>query len=499
MIPIIDYEFGFPFFLISALLGGVFLVFILIMFSDTYEDKYPKATKIILTLLISLILLFVFIGIWTGSERNQYKICVTRSDKHEVKYYGDFLKRFPNTLHKNEIISLAFKRAKDLNTLKDYKDFLCINGVDTLYTKNILFSQDSLFMNSAKSIRNYVLTNIRDTLFYSLKIDGDSAAISDYHSYLDGSEPYTFTWEIDQIIQKFASEIGIKTVIDTSNNASFNTCMININLNLSMSKFNEYYTGYGYYKQDYKSINFSSVTMYVKKNDHILVRKMANSFILPEKPSWAGNKYPQQVIGGILNAQLFYWIQSMLGVYSFDINLTSKKLNENGVNTNTKGLKYQIINQGEGFIKPQLHDYAVVVNLKCSLPDGTVFHSTSDKSKGDTLLLHCLTKEGSKDPILMSFLKRDMNVSPFWIGYTILPGMGECLKLMRIGSKYIAYIPEEIVYADYSPYSNTLPRSEEREQPELFEGNGYYPFNITIPQTSGLIYEIELLQVLSHN
>ena len=113
-------------------------------------------------------------------------------------------------------------------------------------------------------------------------------------------------------------------------------------------------------------------------------------------------------------------------------------LEENKKNPNVKvtasGLQYEVIKEGNG-IRPTAND-KVKVNYKGTLVDGTEF-------------------DGSKDVV-------------FELG-KVIPGWTEGLQLMRSGSKYKFYIPQELGYGA--------------------RGAG------TIPPYSVLIFEVELLDV----
>ena len=113
-------------------------------------------------------------------------------------------------------------------------------------------------------------------------------------------------------------------------------------------------------------------------------------------------------------------------------------LDENKKNPNVKvtasGLQYEVIKEGNG-IRPTAND-KVKVNYKGTLVDGTEF-------------------DGSKDVV-------------FELG-KVIPGWTEGLQLMRSGSKYKFYIPQELGYGA--------------------RGAG------TIPPYSVLIFEVELLDV----
>ena len=114
-------------------------------------------------------------------------------------------------------------------------------------------------------------------------------------------------------------------------------------------------------------------------------------------------------------------------------------LEENKKNPNVKvtasGLQYEVIKEGNG-IRPTAND-KVKVNYKGTLVDGTEFDS-------------------SKEPVVFELGK-------------VIPGWTEGLQLMRSGSKYKFYIPQELGYGA--------------------RGAG------TIPPYSVLIFEVELLDV----
>ncbi|MCQ2208662.1 MAG: FKBP-type peptidyl-prolyl cis-trans isomerase [Paludibacteraceae bacterium] len=114
-------------------------------------------------------------------------------------------------------------------------------------------------------------------------------------------------------------------------------------------------------------------------------------------------------------------------------------LEENKKNPNVKvtpsGLQYEVLKEGNG-IKPAPED-KVKVNYKGTLVDGTVFDS-------------------SKEPVAFELNK-------------VIPGWTEGLQLMKVGSKYKFYIPQELGY-------------------------GARPAG-SIPPYSVLIFEVELLDV----
>jgi FKBP-type peptidyl-prolyl cis-trans isomerase len=106
--------------------------------------------------------------------------------------------------------------------------------------------------------------------------------------------------------------------------------------------------------------------------------------------------------------------------------------------TTKSGLQYEVLKEGNGAI-PKIDD-VVSVNYKGTLIDGTVFDSSYDRNEP----------------------------ASFEVG-KIIPGWVELLQIMKVGSKYKAYIPSELAYG---------PRPSGK-----------------IKANSTLIFEIELLKI----
>lgn len=110
-----------------------------------------------------------------------------------------------------------------------------------------------------------------------------------------------------------------------------------------------------------------------------------------------------------------------------------------GVKVTESGLQYKILKEGTGRM-PTDSD-AVKIHYEGRLIDGTVFDTSYDNEEPATLSMDYL-----------------------------IPGMTEGLKLMKEGSQYVFYIPQELGYGNYSPGES-------------------------LPAYSTLIFEIELLSV----
>lgn len=110
-----------------------------------------------------------------------------------------------------------------------------------------------------------------------------------------------------------------------------------------------------------------------------------------------------------------------------------------GIVTTPEGLQYKVVQEGFG-LQPGLQD-TVVVHYKGSLIDGTTFDSSYDRN----------------EPIEIT-------------AGQVIPGWGIALQLMRVGSKFIVYIPSDLAYG-----------------PEGVQG--------AIPPYSTLVFEMELLEV----
>ena len=110
-----------------------------------------------------------------------------------------------------------------------------------------------------------------------------------------------------------------------------------------------------------------------------------------------------------------------------------------GVKVTETGLQYKVVKEGSG--KMPNDSSEVKIHYEGKLLDGTVFDTSYDSEEPTTLN--------------MNFL---------------IPGMVEGLKLMKEGSQYVFYIPQDLGYGEYSPGE-------------------------TLPAYSTLIFEIELISV----
>ncbi len=121
----------------------------------------------------------------------------------------------------------------------------------------------------------------------------------------------------------------------------------------------------------------------------------------------------------------------------------AKNKENKGVVVLENGLQYKVIEQGKSKDTPSDNDQ-VKVHYKGSLIDGTVFDSSIDRGEPATFPVNAL-----------------------------IPGFSQILKLMTVGSKYIAYIPSDLGYgmADMG----------------------------TIKPCSTLIFEIQLLEIVTSN
>ena len=123
-----------------------------------------------------------------------------------------------------------------------------------------------------------------------------------------------------------------------------------------------------------------------------------------------------------------------------EITFLAENSKKPGVNITSTGLQYEIIFETNGS-KPHFTD-TVLVHYTGKLLDGTLFDSSYERGAP------------AKFPL-----------------YGVIPGWGEGLQLMSVGSKYILYVPSE---------------------------HGYGPNGIqnVIPPYSTLIFEVELLDIL---
>ena len=116
-----------------------------------------------------------------------------------------------------------------------------------------------------------------------------------------------------------------------------------------------------------------------------------------------------------------------------------------GINITSSGLQYEVIIEGDG-PKPVITD-AVLVNYEGSFTDGNVFDSSFSYGEPATFTLE-----------------------------DVIPGWGEGIQLMNVGSQYIFYIPSSIGYGE-SGYSNP------------------WTGEVIIPPYSVLIFIVELLGI----
>ena len=110
-----------------------------------------------------------------------------------------------------------------------------------------------------------------------------------------------------------------------------------------------------------------------------------------------------------------------------------------GVKVTETGLQYKVVKEGSG--KMPNDSSEVKIHYEGKLLDGNFFDTSYDSEEPTTLN--------------MNFL---------------IPGMVEGLKLMKEGSQYVFYIPQDLGYGEYSPGE-------------------------TLPAYSTLIFEIELISV----
>lgn len=112
-----------------------------------------------------------------------------------------------------------------------------------------------------------------------------------------------------------------------------------------------------------------------------------------------------------------------------------------GVVSTDSGLQYEVLTQGDG--ATPVAASVVKTHYHGTLLDGTVFDSSVDRG------------EPAEFPLSQ-----------------VISGWTEVLQLMKVGSKYRVYLPASLAYGNYSP-------------------------GPTIPPGSALIFEIELLEIIS--
>ncbi len=103
----------------------------------------------------------------------------------------------------------------------------------------------------------------------------------------------------------------------------------------------------------------------------------------------------------------------------------AKNKNKKGVITTASGLQYEIIKEGTG-IRPKIND-KVIIKYKGELINGKVFIDYSEKSHVDTFILNPKNH--------------------------ILTGWVEALQLMKTGSRYRLYIPNDLAFGEMSVLS----------------------------------------------
>lgn len=118
--------------------------------------------------------------------------------------------------------------------------------------------------------------------------------------------------------------------------------------------------------------------------------------------------------------------------------------NNKGVETLENGLQYKIVKKGDGKETPTDNDL-VTVHYKGSLIDGTTFDSSIDRGEPATFPVN-----------------------------GVIPGFSQILKMMTVGSTYIAYIPSDLGYGMHGAGSSIKP-------------------------CSTLIFEIQLLEIKKGN
>lgn len=124
------------------------------------------------------------------------------------------------------------------------------------------------------------------------------------------------------------------------------------------------------------------------------------------------------------------------------LNFLAENAKRDGVTTTESGLQYEVVKMGEG-AKPTEND-RVKVLYTGKLIDGTVFDSTDNR-----------------------------NGEPATFGLKgVIKGWTEALQLMPVGSKWTIYVPAELAYGERGAGDN-------------------------IPGNSALIFDIELLEIVS--
>ncbi len=114
-----------------------------------------------------------------------------------------------------------------------------------------------------------------------------------------------------------------------------------------------------------------------------------------------------------------------------------------GVVSTDSGLQYEVLIQGDG--ATPVAESVVKTHYHGTLLDGTVFDSSVDRG------------EPAEFPLNQ-----------------VISGWTEVLQLMTVGSKYRVYLPASLAYGNYSP-------------------------GPSIPPGSALIFEIELLEIISES
>lgn len=153
---------------------------------------------------------------------------------------------------------------------------------------------------------------------------------------------------------------------------------------------------------------------------------------------------PDSIISPLITA--YQRITQKDRAYKLEQQLFTNIKQRPGLGIFPNGVHYFILRSGQG-ARPMAAD-SVVVNLKGSLADGTVFEDTYNNKIPQSVLLSQL-----------------------------IPGLSEAIQQMAVGAKWQLYIPSVLAHGEKGVQGN----------------NGTY----VIPPGSALTYEVELIEIRS--